>query len=233
MEGRDPVTLSPMRLAIGRRMAHSKKSAPHFYVSADLDMTIVLGALAQRNAGRSGSDHVTLTAYLLKALATTLVAHPAFNAVWIDDQLFQVHAINIGVAIGLDDGLIAPALLDCKGRSVNDLARLLQDLTARARTGRLRAPEVNDATFTLSNLGMHRVSSFTAIITPPQVAILATGRTEPRAVVINDAVAVRPMMTATISADHRAVDGASAALFLADFRANLDFAPTGKADRDV
>jgi pyruvate dehydrogenase E2 component (dihydrolipoamide acetyltransferase) len=229
-EGRDAVTLTPMRLAIGRRMAQSKQSAPHFYVSADFDMTQVLEALAQRNASRP-SESVTLTSYLLKGLATTLAAHPAFNSVWVDGQLFRVQAINIGVAIALADGLIAPALLDCAGQSVDQIAASLQDLTARARTGKLRAAEVNDATFTLSNLGMHRISSFTAIITPPQVAILATARTELRPVVIDGAVAIRPIMTATLSADHRAVDGAAGALFLTDLRAAFDSAPSWTSDR--
>ena len=224
-EGRDAVTLSPMRLAIGRRMTQSKQTAPHFYVSADFDMTPVLEALAQRNASRQRSESVTLTAYLLRGLAMTLAAHPEFNAVWFEGQLFRVHSINIGVAIALDDGLIAPALLDCAGKSVDELAASLQDLTARARAGRLRASEVNDATFTLSNLGMHRISGFTAIITPPQVAILATARTEPRPVVIDGEVAIRPMMTATLSADHRAVDGAAGALFLTDLRSAFDSGP--------
>jgi pyruvate dehydrogenase E2 component (dihydrolipoamide acetyltransferase) len=214
-----------MRRAIGRRMSESKQAAPHFYVSADFDMTHVLEALAQRNASRPSAT-VTLTAYLLKGLATTLAAHPAFNSVWVDGELFRVHAINIGVAIALDDGLIAPALIDCAGRSVDELAASLQDLTVRVRTGKLRASEVNDATFTLSNLGMHRISSFTAIITPPQVAILATARTEMRPVVIDGAVAVRPMMTATLSADHRAVDGAAGARFLTDLRDAFDSALT-------
>jgi pyruvate dehydrogenase E2 component (dihydrolipoamide acetyltransferase) len=219
-----------MRRAIGRRMSQSKQAAPHFYVSADFDMTQVLEALAQRNASRPSAT-VTLTANLLKGLATTLAAHPAFNAVWVDGELFRVHAINIGVAIALDDGLIAPALLDCAGRSVDELAASLQDLTVRARPGKLRASEVNDATFTLSNLGMHRISSFTAIITPPQVAILATARTEPRPAVVDGSVAVRPVMTATLSADHRAVDGAAGARFLTDLRDAFDSALTWTSNR--
>lgn len=224
MEARDAVRLTPMRLAIGRRMADSKRIAPHFYMSAEVDMTSVLAALEHRNANRTGSERMTVTAFLLKALASTLAAHPAFNSVWQDDQLYRIQTINIGVAIALDDGLIAPALLNCGGRSVDELAASLQDLTTRAWAGRLRAPEINDATFTLTNLGMHRISAFTAIITPPQVAILATARTEPRPVVIDGAVAIRPMMLATISADHRAVDGVAAALFLADLRTNLESA---------
>ena len=126
--------------------------------------------------------------------------------------------MNIGVAIAVDDGLIAPALLDCSNRSVDDLATGLADLVARTRAGRLRAAELGDATFTLSNLGMFDVTAFTAIVTPPQVAILATARTEPRAVVRDGAVTVRQLMTATLSSDHRVVDGVGAARFLETFK---------------
>ncbi|MBF6606067.1 MAG: 2-oxo acid dehydrogenase subunit E2 [Chloroflexi bacterium] len=218
------VALSPMRAAIARRMVHSKQVAPHFYVSVEVDMTAVLESAARRNAGHAPDERVTVTAYLLRALAMSLASHRAFNAIWADDELRLVDAINIGVAIALDDGLIAPALLDCTDRSVAALAIGLRDLTQRARSGRLRPAEINDATFTLSNLGMYPISGFTAIITPPQVAILATARIEPRAVVIGGAVGIRPMLTATLSADHRALDGASAAAFLADLRAALEAA---------
>ena len=135
-----------------------------------------------------------------------------------------VDAINIGVAIALDDGLIAPALLDCRERGVEDLAAGLADLVARTRAGKLRGPEIADGTFTLSNLGMFEVTQFTAIITPPQVAILATARTEPRAVVRDGAVVARQVMTATLSSDHRVVDGVGAARFLATFKGLVEAA---------
>lgn len=218
------VAISPMRAAIARRMIRSKQVAPHFYVSVEIDMTAVLEAMTRHNAGHTPDERVTVTAYLLRALTTSLAGHRAFNAVWADDELRLVDGINIGVAIALDDGLIAPALLDCSDRSVADLAVGLRDLTQRARSGRLRPAEINDGTFTLSNLGMYPISGFTAIITPPQVAILATARIDPRPVVIDGAVGIRPLLTATLSADHRAVDGASAAAFLADLRAALEAA---------
>jgi pyruvate dehydrogenase E2 component (dihydrolipoamide acetyltransferase) len=213
-EGRTPVKLSPMRAAIARRMVQSKQQAPHFYVSAELEMDALTGAAERLNTGRDAGARVSLTAFLLKAVALTLAEHPSFNAVWEGESLQLVEAINIGVAIALDDGLIAPAILGCEALGVEELAVALSDLVARTRAGRLRAPELTEATFTLSNLGMFEVSQFTAIVVPPQVAILATAKAEQRPVVRDGAVVVRRILTATLSSDHRAVDGAGAARFL-------------------
>jgi pyruvate dehydrogenase E2 component (dihydrolipoamide acetyltransferase) len=228
-EGRHPISPTPMRRAIARRMAESKATAPHFYLTTEVEMDALLAAVEARNAGRDRERRVTVTAYLLRAVALTLVEHPTFNAAWNGDVVEVVDAINIGVAIALDDGLIAPALLDCRDRDVDDLAAGLADLATRTRAGKLRAPEIAEGTFTLSNLGMFEVSQFTAIITPPQVAILATARTEPRAVVRDGQVVARRMMNATLSSDHRVVDGVGAARFLGTFKglveAPADWAP--------
>ena len=212
--GRIPVIFTPMRAAIARRMVQSKQQAPHFYVSADLDMEALSSSADRMNTEREAESRASLTAFLLKAVALTLAEHRAFNAVWEGDSLQLVEAINIGVAIALEDGLIAPALLGCERLGVEELAAALRDLVARTRAGRLRAPELAEATFTLSNLGMFEVGQFTAIVVPPQVAILAVGRAEPRAVVRDGAIVVRRTMNATLSSDHRAVDGAAAARFL-------------------
>lgn len=222
-DGRHPVTFSRMREAIARRMVQSKTQAPHFYVSRELGMDAALDALAALNADRPKEQRASVTALLLRAMASALGAAPAFNAVWEGETLVQVDAINLGVAVDLGEGgLIAPALLDCGSKSVDQLGAELRDLAERARAGKLRAPEIAEGTFTLTNLGMFGVSSFTAIITPPQVATLATGATEARAVVRDGEVVIRRMMTATLSADHRAVDGAGAARLLADLQARLD-----------
>jgi pyruvate dehydrogenase E2 component (dihydrolipoamide acetyltransferase) len=213
-EGRTPVKLTPMRAAIARRMVQSKQQAPHFYVSAELEIDALAGAADRLNARRDPGTRTSLTAFLLKAIALTLAEHRSFNAVWEGDSLQLVDAINIGVAIALDDGLIAPAILGCEALGVDELATALGDLIARTRAGHLRAPELTEATFTLSNLGMFEVSQFTAIVVPPQVAILATAKAEARPVVRDGAVVVRRILTATLSSDHRAVDGAGAARFL-------------------
>ena len=219
---RHAVDQSPMRKAIARRMVESKTRVPHFYLSAEVEMDALLDLVDATNQDRGREDRVTVTAFLVRALAITLAEHPAFNAAWNGDMIERWDAINIGVAIALDDGLIAPALLDCRSRGIDDLAHGLADLVERTRTGKLRAPEVGEATFTLSNLGMFDVSQFTAIITPPQVAILATARTVERPVVRDGAVVVRRVMTATLSSDHRVVDGVGAARFLDTLKGLLE-----------
>jgi pyruvate dehydrogenase E2 component (dihydrolipoamide acetyltransferase) len=216
---RQPVTPTRMRAAIARRLTHSKQQAPHFYVSAEIEIGAVLDAAERLNRARPREERVSVTAFLVRALADVLPRHPLFNAVWREDGVLErVEAVNVGVAIAVEDGLIAPALLDCVGRSLDEINNALRDLVARTRAGRLRAGEMNDATFTLSNLGMYDIGSFTAIINPPQVAILATAKSEPRAVVRDGQIVVRQVMTATLSADHRAVDGAGAAEMLSDLK---------------
>lgn len=234
-DGRHPVTMTPMRAAIARRMVQSKQQAPHFYVSTEVEMDALIGAAERHNADRDARARVTLTAYLIRAVALALLEHPALNAAWAGETLERWDAVNVGVAIAVDDGLIAPALLDCGAREVDDIAAALADLTARTKGGRLRAPEMTDATFTLSNLGMFEVSQFTAIVTPPQVAILATGRSYERPVVRGGEVVIRRIMQATLSADHRAVDGAGAARFLGTLKTLVEapapWAPGAEAAR--
>lgn len=226
-DGRRAVTFSPMRKAIARRMVRSKQEAPHFYVSRDLEMDAALAALAVANGGREPGERASVTALLVRAIAATLSAFPAFNAVWNEDVLEEVDAANIGVAIDLGDGgLIAPALLDCGNKSVATISTELRDLVTRTKASKLRAPEIAEGTFTLSNLGMLGVTLFAAIVTPPQVSTLATGATEARAVVRDDEIVVRQMMSATLSSNHRSVDGAGAARLLADLQERLDDAAT-------
>jgi pyruvate dehydrogenase E2 component (dihydrolipoamide acetyltransferase) len=211
-----------MRAAIGRRMTQSKQSAPHIYLSAEIGLDAAIAALGELNAGRAADDRITVTAVLIRAIALTLRDEPAFNAHWTDAGPELIDEVNIGVAIALDEGLIAPALLGCDRLDAGAISAALRDLTARARTGKLRARELADGTFTLSNLGAFEVSAFAAIINPPQVAILATGRAAPRPVVVDGAVVVRTLLTATLSADHRAVDGAAAARFLGRLKSRLE-----------
>ncbi len=226
--GRTPVTFTPMRAAIGRRMVESKSKSPHFYVSTDIEMEAVTAANNTLNEGKSGDDRVTITAWLVRALAQSLAAAPALNAVWNGETLERVDQINIGIAIAIPDGLIAPALLDCGSKDLATISSELRDLVARTKANKLKPAEFADATFTLSNLGSFPVTQFTAIVTPPQIAILATGRSEQRAVVRDGAVVARQMLTATLSADHRAVDGALVAAFLGDLKSRLE-SPEGLA----
>ena len=231
-EGHHPISQSLMRRAIARRMTESKQGAPHFYLSTEIEMNVLLAAAEHVNEGRAREERVTVTAFLLRAVALTLAEHPAFNAVWNGEVIERVDDINVGVAVALEDGLIAPALIDCRERVVADLAAGLADLVERTRAGKLRAAEINEGTFTLSNLGMFEVTAFTAIITPPQVAILATARTVERPVVSNGEIVVRRVMTATLSSDHRVVDGAGAAGFLGTLKGLIE-APADWASVDA
>jgi pyruvate dehydrogenase E2 component (dihydrolipoamide acetyltransferase) len=226
--GRTPVTFTSMRTAISRRMVESKSKAPHFYVSTEIEMEAVTAANDALNAQQPAEARVTLTAWLVRAIAQSLAAYPALNAVWNGETLEQVDAINVGIAVAIPDGLIAPALLDCGTKDLATISSGLRDLVARTKAGKLKPAEFSDATFTLSNLGAFPVTQFTAIVTPPQVAILATGKSESRAVVRDGAIVARQMLTATLSADHRAVDGALVAAFLGDLKARLE-SPTALA----
>ena len=214
------VPQTPMRRAVARRMTDSKQQAPHFYVQTEVVMD-GLNTILEEESARTG-ERVTATAALVAACAAALRAQPQFNAVWTTDGLFQAEEVNVGVAVALDAGLIAPALLGADRLDLGETAAALRDLVQRARDGKLRGTEINDATFTLSNLGMFDVSAFTAIVTPPQVAILATGRALPRLVPVDGEARVVSILTATLSADHRAVDGAEAARFLEAFKGAIE-----------
>lgn len=213
--------LSRMQVAVGRQMAISKQTVPHFYVATDVEMDRVVD-VARELSGRPGAPRISVTACLVHALAATLLEHPAFNATLGPDGYVIADSVNVGVAIALDQGLVAPALLDCGRMDLAATAAALDDLVARTRRGSLRAAEMSSATFTLSNLGMFDVDAFQAIVIPPQVAILATGRSVRRPVVVEGEVVVRSVMRATLSADHRAVDGAQAARFLGSLKARLE-----------
>ena len=217
-----------MRTAIARQMATSKRDVPHFYVSADIAMDPLLSAVRETAESLPDGPRVTVTALLVHRLAATLRAHPSFNALATDEGYVQVDAVNVGVAIALDEGLIAPAILDCAPADPVEIATALEDLVARAQSGRLKAMELSGATFTLSNLGMFPVTQFAAIVPPPQVGILAVGRASERAVVVDGAIVIRTMMTATLAADHRAVDGAQAGRFLATFKALVEDGSSGR-----
>ena len=221
-DGRHVVEPTPMRAAIARRMVQSKREIPHFYVSTEIELDAISAIADRQNVGQEKAGRITFTAFLIKAVALALAEHPEFNATWNGDRLERWDSINVGVAIAVDDGLIAPALINCRARSVPDIAAGLEDLASRTRAGRLRASEMTDATFTLSNLGMFEVSTFAAIVTPPQVAILAAGRGYDRPVVREREIVVRRILNATLSADHRAVDGVGVARFLRTLKQLLE-----------
>lgn len=219
MKGR-LVEQTRMRQRIAHLMSESKRTVPHFYVQAEVSVDSLLDAIDRLNA-EDRAAKITMTAGLVAACIHTLREHPEANSVWTEEGLLRAEDVNVGVAVALDDGLLAPALLGVDGLGLPELAQALRELVERARAGRLRVPELTQGTFTLSNLGMFAVSAFAAIVTPPQVAVLATARPCERWIVEDGKAVVRKVMTVTLSADHRALDGADAARFLETFGATV------------
>ena len=211
-----------MRQAIARRMTASKQQAPHFYVTAEATLDAALAELELRNAGRPREERISVTALVIRACAVALREHPALNAVWEGEQLMLSDEINVGVAVALDDGLVAPALLRCEEHALDATAVALLDLTERARAGRLRGSEMTGATFTVSNLGMFGIAGFIPIVTPPQVAILGVGGVVRVPRYDGERLVPRSLLSLTLSADHRAVDGADVARFLNTLTATLE-----------
>jgi pyruvate dehydrogenase E2 component (dihydrolipoamide acetyltransferase) len=201
-------------------MSLSKKEVPHVYFQADI---VVDAALDRLDACNAKSDvKVTVSALFMRATALALREHPAFNAHWTDEGLLQLADVNIAIAVALEGGLIAPALLGADTLSVVETARALQDVVDRARAGKLRSQEITGGSFTLSNLGMFEVTSFYGIITPPQVGILTVGKTSERLKLVGRQVAAERVAVVALSADHRAVDGADAARFLGTIKRLLE-----------
>ncbi len=215
--------LTAMRRTMAERMLQSAREAPQFTVSMDVDMSRSLALLEEVRTTHGEETRVTLTAWLVRVVAWALGRHPMMNASFEEDHIVLWEDINVGVAVAVEDGLVVPVIHRAKDLGLLAIAQQLEDLVARARAGELRLEDVRGGTFTLSNLGMFGVDHFTALLNPPQVGILAVGRVSPRPVVTEqDQVAVRPMATLTLTADHRAVDGAIAARFLADVRLALE-----------
>lgn len=208
--------------SLGRIMAErttqSWTTVPHFFVSRDIDAA-ALDEYRERIVTQTESTHqvrVTHTDLLAALVARVLLKHPHLNASWSDEGIMLHDHVNIGVAIAVTDGVVAAVIRNAHTASLPEIAIQRRDVAERARTGKLRPADISDATFTISNLGMYKVDHFSAIIMPPQAAILAVGSIVDRVVAVEGKPAVRPMMTLTISCDHRVADGARAAVFLSD-----------------
>lgn len=210
-----PVPLSRMREAIGRKMAESKGPVPHYYVTVQVAMGEALALRERLNeATPEGQARVSVNDLVVKAVARALEDHPEFNATWIGGQLTRHEDVNVAMAIALEDGLVSPAILGCQRLGLAQLAQASKSLVERAKASKLRPEEYTEGTFTVSNLGMFDVEHFIAIVTPPQVGILAVGSIIPTPVASDGTIAVAQLMKMTLSADHRATDGAMGAKFL-------------------
>lgn len=205
-----------MRQAIAAAMARSKREIPHYYLSTTIDLGRALAWLSEENLKRPIADRLLYGVLLIKALALALREVPELNAVWKDGQAVQSQAIHLGVAISLrGGGLVAPALHDADQQSLSELMQNFRDLVIRARAGSLRSSELSDPTITVTSLGEQGVETVFGVIYPPQVALVGFGKVVERPWVAEGKVVPRPVVTATLSADHRVTDGHRGGLLLA------------------
>jgi pyruvate dehydrogenase E2 component (dihydrolipoyllysine-residue acetyltransferase) len=214
----EAVALSQMRKTIAKRLAQSMATTPHFYVTVSVDATNLIALRAQINVYAETQPQplkVSVNDLIVRAVALTLASMPQVNVSFDGDRILYKKRVHVGVAVALEQGLIVPVITDADKRSTLDLARESKRLVDAARAGKLKPEELQGGTFTVSNLGMYDVDSFTAIINPPEAAILAVGSAVPTPVAdASRQVVVRDIMKLTLSSDHRALDGAIAARFL-------------------
>jgi pyruvate dehydrogenase E2 component (dihydrolipoamide acetyltransferase) len=205
-----PAALSSIARLMAERTTQSWTTAPHFFLVREIDASGLL--TAREKHGKA----ITHTDLLVALVARALVKHPKMNASWTGSAIRLNPNVNVSIAIAVKDGVVGAVIPNADTASLADISAKRQDLAERARAGRLHPPDVTGGTFTISNLGMFGVDAFSAIITPPQAAVLAVGRIADRVVPVNGQPAIRPILTMTLSSDHRVVDGAQAAAFLKD-----------------
>ena len=217
------VDATPMLRAVARRMSESKATVPHFYLDAEIDMGRALELREELNqALADDGEKISVNDLVVRAAALALVANPKFHRSWHDGKLALHKTAHVGIAVALDDGLIVPVLRSVEHKSLREIARESRDLAERARAGKLKQTEIEGGTFTVSNLGMFGIPSFSAVVNLPEPGILAVGATVKRAVVRDDAVQIRPIMAVTLSVDHRATSGAEGARLLESIKRLLE-----------
>lgn len=224
--GKEVISLSKMRQVIALRLQQSKQTVPHFYCTMDVDMEAVMSFREKYNKVLEKEKiKISVNDIVMKATAVALLRHPQVNAHFRQDNGGEIHRfndVNLGVAVALPDGLIVPVLRGVQNMSLKEIRVRSADLFDRAKQMKLKQDELSGGTFTISNLGAWGVKDFGAIVNPPEVAILAVGGAEPRAVVYNGQLAARTTMSITLSADHRAIDGALAADFCKTLKGLLE-----------
>jgi pyruvate dehydrogenase E2 component (dihydrolipoamide acetyltransferase) len=212
---------SQMRKAIARRLVESISPVPHFFLTVEIAMDRALALRAELNADLEAGK-IGVNDLLLKAAAEALVRHPAVNASWEDDAIRRHGRVDLGIAVALEDGLITPVLRNADRKGLETISVESRELIERARNRKLTPEQYTGATFTISNLGMFEIDEFTAVINPPEAAIMAVGRTEEKPVVVDGRIEVGKRMRVTMSCDHRVIDGAVGAGFLETFKAMLE-----------
>jgi pyruvate dehydrogenase E2 component (dihydrolipoamide acetyltransferase) len=211
-----------MRKVIAKRLTESKQTVPHFYLTVDCEIDALLKGRAALNAAApekgEGAYKLSVNDFIIKAAAMTLKKVPAANASWSDDGTVMYDRVDVSVAVAIPGGLITPIIFDAANKGLVQISAEMKALAAKARDGKLVPEEYQGGTFSLSNLGMFGIKQFEAVINPPQGCILAIGAGEQRAVVKNGQLAVATVMSCTLSVDHRVVDGAVGAEYMAAFK---------------
>ncbi|WP_174566287.1 dihydrolipoamide acetyltransferase family protein [Nocardia pseudovaccinii] len=212
----DEIPLSTIQQVSAKRLTESKQQAPHIYLTSAIDVTDLLAFRAEinRTLEQAGKTKVSVNDLLVKAVATALRTDPAVNVSIADDKLLRHRGIHLGIAVATPAGLLVPVVRDADRKSVSEIATETRDKAERARDRKLRADEMSGGTFTISNLGMFGIEQFTAVINPPESAILAVGAAKDELRLDGSQVVTRSILRVTLSADHRAIDGATAARFL-------------------
>lgn len=219
-EGFTDISLSQMRKVIARRLSESKFSAPHFYLTMEITMDNAIAARTQMN--ELSPVKISFNDMVVKAAALALRKHPAVNSSWMNDTIRQWHHVHIGIAVAIEDGLIVPVVRFADQKTLSQIAAESKELSGKARNKKLQPNEFTGNTFTISNLGMMDIDEFTAIINPPDSAIMAVGRIKETVIKKGDGFAVSNVMKITLSCDHRSVDGAVGASFLQTFKKYLE-----------
>jgi len=214
--------LSRMRATIAKRMAESKREVPHFYVTAEIDMSEAVRLKETLKASDRVEVGVTYTHLIAKAVALALEGHPHLNASFVEGTREVKGEINLGIAVAVEDGLIVPVLKRCEGLSLLQIAEKANELVERVRNGKPRIDDLSEGTFTISNMGMLPIEHFAAVINPPQGAILALGTIKERPVVRDGHIVAAKTMMVTLSCDHRIIDGVLAGQFLAELKKLLE-----------
>jgi pyruvate dehydrogenase E2 component (dihydrolipoamide acetyltransferase) len=217
---------STMRKVIAKRLLESKQTVPHFYVTTNIEIDALLKLRAELNAKSpkegAGAFKLSVNDMVIKACAVALRRHPMVNSTYTEEAIIQYDDVDISIAVAIPDGLITPIIRKADAQGLAAISNSMKDLGARAKGGKLKPEEFQGGGFSISNLGMFGVSEFSAIINPPQSAILAVGAGEKRAVVKGDNIVVATVMTVTLSCDHRVVDGALGAEFLATLKSIIE-----------
>lgn len=216
--GYEDTKLSNMRKVIAKRLTESKQSIPHFYLTVKCEIDTLLAMRTEINLSREKDTRISVNDFVIKALSMALITTEDANVMWMGDAMRRFSTVDLSVAVAIEGGLVTPIIKNAELKTLSQISAEMRDLAARARDGKLKPEEFQGGTFSLSNLGMYGVDEFSAIINPPQAGILAVGAGVEQPIVKNGQLSVATVMTATLSVDHRAIDGAVGAKVLANFK---------------